>query len=702
MHGRHRTPNTATAPGALSRTRWSLLLLLSVAQLMVILDISAVNVALPDLATDLNIAQHRHRLDDHQLLADLRQPAAVRRTRRRPARPPPRLPHRPGRVHRLIAGHGARRRRHDALRRPRRPGPRRRDAVPGRAVDHHHLLPGPRAREGARRLGRGRRRGRRHRRPARRRADRARRLARDLLHQPARRPRARRRRHCTSCPPTRRGRSGAASICAARCWPPPSLGALVYALSQAQSSGWTSTQTLGLGAAALAGLAAFAALELRTAQPLLRVQRLADRGVGGGFVMMLAASAVLFGSFLLSSLYLQNVLGTGALETGLAFLPFAVGDRRRRPRRQPRHHPRRGPDPARRRVRDRRRRDAAALRRQRARQLRRRRAARHARRRHRPRDHPRLRLGRRAHRRRRPRDRDAVGPEHHRPRDRRLARASRSWPPSPPARPDRRPRPGWPTASATRSWPPPSSPAPRAPPRSSSSRPRGSSCPSSRSPRASPSTSHPMTTHNTTAPDPPRRRADAERSIARILDAAVDALASDPEASMAEIARRAGVVRATIYVHFPTREALLEAVTHRAIAEVAQVIDAAEPTAAIPPRRSRGSSRASWRRLGRYHALVAINTQQHGHAELRQRHSSVLGEPAAAHRARPGRRDLPRRRPRGLASVDAHGAHPRRQRRARRRARQRRRRRDGAGRHRPRRRDRSARRQMTVTKSRRP
>src|SRR5438045_4408151 len=40
--------------------------------------------------------------------------------------------------------------------------------------------------------------------------------------------------------------------------------------------------------------------------------------------MMLAASAVLFGSFLLSSLYLQDVLGTGALETGLAFLPLAV------------------------------------------------------------------------------------------------------------------------------------------------------------------------------------------------------------------------------------------------------------------------------------------------------------------------------------------------------------------------------------------
>jgi EmrB/QacA subfamily drug resistance transporter len=102
------------------------------------------------------------------------------------------------------------------------------------------------------------------------------------------------------------------------------LGALVYALSRAETAGWTSTQTLGLGAAALAGLAAFAALELRTRRPLLRVQRLGDRAVGGGFVMMLAASAVLFGSFLLSSLYLQNVLGTGALETGLAFLPLAV------------------------------------------------------------------------------------------------------------------------------------------------------------------------------------------------------------------------------------------------------------------------------------------------------------------------------------------------------------------------------------------
>jgi EmrB/QacA subfamily drug resistance transporter len=103
-----------------------------------------------------------------------------------------------------------------------------------------------------------------------------------------------------------------------------SFGALVYAISQASSAGWTSAQTLGVGAAALGGLTALGWLELRTSQPLLRVERLADRAVGGGFLMMLAASAVLFGSFLLSSLYLQDVLGTGALETGLAFLPMAV------------------------------------------------------------------------------------------------------------------------------------------------------------------------------------------------------------------------------------------------------------------------------------------------------------------------------------------------------------------------------------------
>jgi AcrR family transcriptional regulator len=133
-----------------------------------------------------------------------------------------------------------------------------------------------------------------------------------------------------------------------------------------------------------------------------------------------------------------------------------------------------------------------------------------------------------------------------------------------------------------------------------------------------------MPAHHVTSSGTPRRRADAERSIARILDAAVDGLAGNPEASMADIARRAGVVRATIYVHFPTREALLDAVTERALAEAARVIEAAGPERGDPAEALARVVAATWRTLGRYHALVAINTQQHGHAELRERHSPLL------------------------------------------------------------------------------
>jgi EmrB/QacA subfamily drug resistance transporter len=102
------------------------------------------------------------------------------------------------------------------------------------------------------------------------------------------------------------------------------LGAIVFAISQASTVGWISAQTLGVGAVGLLALAVFVAVELRIGRPLLKVQRLADRAVGGGMAMMLAVSAVLFGSFLLTSIYLQEVLGASALMAGLAFLPMAV------------------------------------------------------------------------------------------------------------------------------------------------------------------------------------------------------------------------------------------------------------------------------------------------------------------------------------------------------------------------------------------
>jgi TetR/AcrR family transcriptional regulator, mexCD-oprJ operon repressor len=129
----------------------------------------------------------------------------------------------------------------------------------------------------------------------------------------------------------------------------------------------------------------------------------------------------------------------------------------------------------------------------------------------------------------------------------------------------------------------------------------------------------------TTEGERPRRRADAQRSVARILDAAVDALGEDQEASMSEIARRAGVARATVYVHFPTREALLEAVTERALGEVAAVIGAAEPERGDPAQALARVVAATWRTLGRYHALIAVNTGEQTHEQLHHRHGSVLG-----------------------------------------------------------------------------
>jgi AcrR family transcriptional regulator len=120
-----------------------------------------------------------------------------------------------------------------------------------------------------------------------------------------------------------------------------------------------------------------------------------------------------------------------------------------------------------------------------------------------------------------------------------------------------------------------------------------------------------------------RRRSDADRSVQAILEAALEALASDPDASMAEIARRAGVVRATIYVHFPTREALLDAVMEHAVAQVAEATRGAEPTRGEPEEALERVLRATWRQLSRFHALLAINTARLSAKELHRRHLPV-------------------------------------------------------------------------------
>src|ERR671934_151541 len=63
---------------------------------------------------------------------------------------------------------------------------------------------------------------------------------------------------------------------------------------------------------------------LLIAQPLLRIEQLSDRAVGGGLLLCLVNAGLMFGLFLLCSLYLQLALGHGPLATGLAFIPLAV------------------------------------------------------------------------------------------------------------------------------------------------------------------------------------------------------------------------------------------------------------------------------------------------------------------------------------------------------------------------------------------
>jgi AcrR family transcriptional regulator len=128
------------------------------------------------------------------------------------------------------------------------------------------------------------------------------------------------------------------------------------------------------------------------------------------------------------------------------------------------------------------------------------------------------------------------------------------------------------------------------------------------------------------APAPKRRRADADRSVAAILDAGLEALASDPDSSMSEIARRAGVVRATIYVHFPTRETLLDAVMAYAVGQVVESMRGAEPERGEPVEALERVLRATWRQLGQFHGLLALNTARLSAEELHRRHVPMLDQ----------------------------------------------------------------------------
>jgi EmrB/QacA subfamily drug resistance transporter len=98
----------------------------------------------------------------------------------------------------------------------------------------------------------------------------------------------------------------------------------VYTIIRATDYGWGSAHTLGFGAAAIASLIAFVVRESRTANPLVPLRIVRSRNVSGANVVLLLIFAALFGMFFLGSLYFQQVLGFDPLGIGLAFLPFSL------------------------------------------------------------------------------------------------------------------------------------------------------------------------------------------------------------------------------------------------------------------------------------------------------------------------------------------------------------------------------------------
>ena len=102
------------------------------------------------------------------------------------------------------------------------------------------------------------------------------------------------------------------------------LSILVYALVDASDAGWGSTQTIGLLALSAALIAAFVAIELRSAAPLVPFKIFKLRTLTGANVVGLLVGASLFSMFFFISLYMQQVLDYSAIKAGFSYLPLAL------------------------------------------------------------------------------------------------------------------------------------------------------------------------------------------------------------------------------------------------------------------------------------------------------------------------------------------------------------------------------------------
>jgi TetR/AcrR family transcriptional regulator, mexCD-oprJ operon repressor len=118
------------------------------------------------------------------------------------------------------------------------------------------------------------------------------------------------------------------------------------------------------------------------------------------------------------------------------------------------------------------------------------------------------------------------------------------------------------------------------------------------------------------------RRATAERNVEAILDAAEALLHEGRAASISAVAARAGVSRVTVYAHFATREAILEAVIERTVARAAEAFHAATSGASSAVEALDRAIRASWVELGRNSGIAEAAAAQLSPDMLRRTHEA--------------------------------------------------------------------------------
>ncbi|MFJ3234525.1 MFS transporter [Streptomyces sp. NPDC086787] len=102
------------------------------------------------------------------------------------------------------------------------------------------------------------------------------------------------------------------------------MASLVYGFIRASEDGWRDTMTLGSFGAAAVLLVAFVLIETRAREPITPLKMFADRNRSGTYVIMLSLAAAMFGMFFYIVLFVQNVLGYSPIKAGLAFLPVTA------------------------------------------------------------------------------------------------------------------------------------------------------------------------------------------------------------------------------------------------------------------------------------------------------------------------------------------------------------------------------------------